>query len=412
MGQRLRELVGLFVKLGAISFGGPAAHLALMEQEVVQRRGWLSRAQFLDLLSATYLIPGPNALEMAAHVGYVRAGVAGGLAAALAFTLPAALLTAVLAWAYVGYGALPHVEPFLWGVKPAILAILLASLVRLAQSAVKNWQTALVGLAVAGASWAGVQEVAALVAGGLAGAVLLRWTQPGGNAPADPTPQTALPTTEPPPNVTPETTPNPPTQHPAVLIPWLAAGCTGTTAAAGAGAAPVGLGSLTLVFLKIGAVLYGSGYVLVAYLRGEMLVQRGWLSEQQLLDAVAAGQITPGPLLTTATFVGYLVAGAAGAALATAAIMLPGLVLVLLINRWIGRLRAWHGSARLLDAVNAASIGLTAVVGLMLVRTTLVDWRSGMIALAAGAATLRWKLPLAIVVLAGGMTGWLMHGFG
>lgn len=412
MGHRLGELVGLFLKLGTISFGGPAAHLALMEQEVVERRGWLARGHFLDLLSATYLIPGPNALEMAAHVGYVRAGVPGCLTAATAFTLPAALLSALLAWAYSRYGALPYVEPFLWGIKPAILAIMLASLARLAQGAVKNWQTGLVGLAVAGAVAAGVQEVGALVAGGVAGAVLLGLTQPPSLPPTDPIRSPPVSSPPLPSDFSAHSPPSPHTKYPAVVPPWLPAGFVATAAKVSGAAGPVCLASLTFVFLKIGAVLYGSGYVLVAYLRGEMVLQRGWLSEQQLLDAVAAGQITPGPLLSTATFVGYLLAGPAGAALGTVAIILPGLLLVLLTNRWIGRLRSWSWSARFFDAVNAASIGLTTVVGLFLIRTTLVDWRSGLIALLAAAAVLRCKAPLALVVLGAGLAGWLLSGFG
>jgi chromate transporter len=384
MSRCLWELARLFLKLGTVSFGGPAAHIAAMEDEIVHRRQWLSRDQFLDLLAATYLIPGPNALEMAAHVGYRRAGLLGSLLAAASFTLPAALITGILAWAYDHFGALPQVEPFLRGIKPAVLAIIFAAIYRLGKTSLKNWQTGLIGVSVVAAALAGLNEIATLLAAGLIGAVFLRLTE--------------------------RKTDVPPAAPLGALGAWIAA--RGAAVAAGvplaAAGAAISLWKVGLFFLKIGAVLYGSGYVLVAYLQSGLVGQHGWLTEQQLVDAVAAGQVTPGPLITTATFVGYLLAGPWGAAVATVAIVLPGLILVILTNPWISRLRSWPWSARFLDAVNAASIGLTAAVVVALARSSLVDWRSWLIAAAAALAVLRWKAPFALLVLGGGVAGLLL----
>ena len=398
--QRLWELARLFAKLGCISFGGPAAHVALMEDEVVRRRQWLTREHFLDLLGATNLIPGPNALEMAAHVGYQRAGMTGLLVAGVAFTLPAALITAALAWAYVGYGHLPEVEPFLRGIQPAVLAIVFAAVCRLAKTAIRGWPAAVIGAAVAGAALAGLNEIGVLLVGGVLGTAFLRWTQPSDGLPSKPAA--------------------------GVLVGWSlaatskpAAAAPILTAAAGAvcaAAAIVPLWQIGLYFLEIGAVLYGSGYVLVAYLQGGLVDELGWLSQQELFDAVAAGQLTPGPLVTTATFVGYLLGNrsgpaqaALGAATATAAIILPGLVLVAIVNPWIPRLRRWPWAARFLDAVSAASIGLMASVTVALAHTTLavrpIDWRNWAIALASAVVLLVWRVPAAWIVLGGALVG-------
>lgn len=382
---RLWELTRLFLKLGTVSFGGPAAHIAVMEDEVVHRRGWMAREQFLDLLAATQLIPGPNALEMVAYVGYRRAGLIGSLVAAVSFTVPAALITVFLAWIYQRYGTLPQVEPFLRGVKPAVLAVIVAAVGRLGKTALKSWQTALIGLSVAAAAFWGLNEIATLLGAGLIGALFLRLTEQKSAVP----PEAVLGT----------------------CLPWFATGGAAVTTAAsltvGASGAVVSVWKLGLFFLKIGAVLYGTGYVLAAYLEGG-LVGQGWLTEQQLLDALAAGQVTPGPLITTATFVGYLLAGPWGAAVATVAIILPGLIVVILTNPWIGRLRQWPWSSRFLDAVNAASIGLTAVVVVALARNSLTDWRSWIIAAAAALAVLWWKAPVALLVLGGGLAGLLL----
>jgi chromate transporter len=331
------------------------------------------------------------------------------LLAAVSFTLPAAAMTAALAWAYQAYGALPRVEPFLSGIKPAVLAIIFVAVYRLGKTALKNWQTALVGVSVAGAGMAGLNEVATLLVGGLLGAILLRLTaRTPSPLPETPLGALAIPLGAPCPAMVPAAPGAAAVAAGTVAAGTVAAGSAGAGTVAGA-AAGVPLASLALVFLKVGAVLYGTGYVLVAYLRGELVGAYGWLTEQQLIDAVAAGQITPGPLLTTATFVGYLVAGPGGAAVATAAIMLPGLIVVAITNPWIPRLRKWCWSARFLDAVNAASIGLTAVVTVTLARTSLVGWQSWLIGLAAGLAVLIWRAPVPLLVLGGGLAGLLLH---
>jgi chromate transporter len=384
MSQRLWELAWLFLKLGTVSFGGPAAHVAVLEDEVVRRRAWLPREQFLDLMAATQLIPGPNALEMTAYVGFRRAGIVGSLVAAASFTLPAALMTALLAWTYQRYGALPHVEPFLRGVKPAVLAIIVAAVVRLGKTAIKNRGTGLIALAVAAAAVYGANEIATLVVAGLLGAVWLSLGQPHRPPPSGIATAACGACVF--------------TAGSSALAGTAMAGTT-TAAAGGVSAWQVGL-----FFLKVGAVLYGTGYVLAAYLRGG-LVGQGWLTEQQLLDALAAGQVTPGPLMTTATFIGYLLAGPSGATTATVAIILPGLLVVMITQAWIGRLRQRPWSSRFLDAVNAASIGLTAVVVVSLAGATLVDGRAWLLAAAAAWAVFRWHVPVAMLVLGGGLAG-------
>ncbi len=383
---RLGELAGLFLKLGTISFGGPAAHLALMEEEVVTRRKWIAREHFLDLLGATNLIPGPNALEMVAHVGYQRAGLLGLVVASVCFTLPAAAISGVLAWAYVEYGALPEVAPFLQGIKPAVLAVVFAAVWRLGKTALASYGTAAIGVLVAAASLAGANEVLALLAGGLAGTLVLRRTR-GPGTPGDKAAVRAAAAAS-------------------VAAPQAAHAAPAALAgAAVATAAAVPLWQLGLFFLKIGAVLYGTGYVLIAYLEGGLVRDYGWLSSQELIDAVAVGQVTPGPLITTATFVGYLLGGTPGAALATLAIVLPGLVLVAATSPWIPRLRNWTWTARFLDAVGAASVGLIAALTVTLARGTLVDWQSLVIAAVAGGVLICSKVNPAWLILAGAVAG-------
>jgi len=345
----LREIAGVFLKLGTISFGGPAAHIANMEHEVVERRRWISREYFLDLFGATHLIPGPNAVEMASHIGYSRAGLVGSLTAGLSFTLPAVLISVALAVGYKEYGATPNVMPFLSGIKPVVLAIIFTALWRLGRKALTNWPAAVVALVAAVAVLTGSDEVLVLLAATVVG-VLLLCLSPRGNGPAAKRTAGMVAATA-----------TAGSCHAANAASVAAAGTTACATIGAAAPAVFSLWKLGLFFLKVGAVLYGGGYVLIAYLEGG-LVGEGWLTRRELLDAVAIGQITPGPMLSTASFVGYLVGGFSGAAVATLAFLLPSFVLVALLNPLIPRLRKSRWASRFLDAVTAASIGLMVAV--------------------------------------------------
>ncbi|WP_072622016.1 chromate efflux transporter [Spirulina major] len=381
--SRCGAIARLFLKLGVIGFGGPAAHIALMDEEVVKRRRWLTREHFLDLLGATNLIPGPNSTEMAIHVGFSYGGWPGLVVAGVCFVLPAVVLTGLLAWVYVEFGTVPAIAPLLYGIKPAVLAIIASALWRLGKKAVKSRPLGLVAAAVIPLLLWGVNEVLALLIGGVVGMVWLR--QP----------------------------PTPPTEKTASL--WVAAanGLALTTrselvqaAAATTGAT---LGQIALVFLKVGAVLFGSGYVLIAFLEGE-LVGRGWLTQTELLDAIAIGQFTPGPVLSTATFIGYLMAGVPGAVVATVGIFLPSFGLVALLNPLIPKLRQSPWAAAFLDAVNASSVALMAVVTVRLAGLTL--WGDAIalgITLLATVAIFQFKIGPVWIVLGGAAVGLLSH---
>jgi chromate transporter len=373
MSERLRELAILFFRLGLTAFGGPAAHIGMMEDEVVTRRGWLSRQHFLDLVGATSLIPGPNSTEMTMHIGYERAGWHGLAVAGTLFILPAAVLTGILAWLYVTFGTLPAVEPLLVGIKPAVIGIIVTAVYRLIPKAVKNWQTAVVGVGVLTAALLGVDEVVALLVGGVLGALLLRAVI--GSA--------AL-----------------------LLLPLPGHGLRFFVQAEGETA--VSLWGLGLFFLKIGAILYGSGYVLIAYLEGGLVNQLGWLTQAELLDAIAIGQFTPGPVLTTATFVGYLIAGVPGAIVATLGIFLPSFSFVLLLNPLIPKMRQSAWLAAFLDAVNIAAVGLMVAVLISLGQQTFTSWQGVIIALLALVASLRFKVNSTWIVLGGAVLGYLL----
>jgi len=393
---RLGELARLFLKLGAISFGGPAAYIAIIEDEAVGRRNWLTREHFLDLMAATNLIPGPNAVEMAAHVGYCRAGLLGAIVAGGCFTLPTVLIATGIAFCYVHFGirngAQSQIEPLLHGIQAAVLAIVFAAVWRLGRRALRTWQLLLIGTGVAAAFLAGVDPIIALLISGLLGAMLLSCSPPSPEKPRD----------------------GPPVKP---IVGLATVGVCGSAQAAttiaavgvvgAATATGVSLWQLGLFFLKVGVVLYGGGYVLLAYLQAD-LVNDGWLTQQQLLDAVAVGQITPGPLLSTATFVGYVLAGVPGAVVATLGILLPSFFFVAAVNPLIPRLRNSRWASRCLDAVVAASIGLMGAVTIVLTRSTLIDWPSWLIAVIAVAIALRWKVTPAWLVLGGAIAGWLL----
>jgi chromate transporter len=380
----LREVARLFLRLGFTAFGGPAAHIAMMEDEVVERRGWLSRQHFLDLVGATNLIPGPNSTEMTMHIGYERAGWPGLFVAGVSFIGPAVFLTGILAWLYVQYGALPQAAPFLVGIKPAVIAVILSAVWKLGRKAVKGWQFAAIGLVVFAASLLGVDATLALLIGGVGGASWLYWAgvvKVDGKGKGK---QTAI-----------------------FLLPALGKNPAWAAAAATI-VADVSLWRLGLVFLKIGAVLYGSGYVLVALLERDLVRQLGWLTQAQLLDAIAIGQFTPGPVLSTATFIGYLIAGPSGAAVATLGIFLPSFLFVLVLNPLIPRLRQMVGTAAFLDAVNVAAVALMAAVTIDLGRETLINWQAWVIAGLALLLTFRLKLNSAWLVVGGALLGYLL----
>jgi chromate transporter len=372
---RLRTVAALFLRLGATSFGGPAAHIALMEEEVVRRRGWLTHAEFLDLLGATNLIPGPNSTEMAIHIGHRVAGWRGLLVAGACFILPALLIVTALAWVYVRYGQLPAVAGVLYGVKPVVIAIVVQALWRLGRVCIRAPLPAAATLVAGTLAFLGVHELIVLFGVGL-GVPLFKglFRRPDRLTPA-----------------------------PLVLLTTPAV----PAATAAAGSATFGLWPLFLVFLKTGAVLYGSGYVLLAFLRADLVGRYGWLTEQQLLDAVAVGQMIPGPLFTTAAFIGYLLGGPAGAAVATAGIFLPAFVFVALSIPLLPRLRRSRFAGAFLDGVNAASLALMAVVTVQLGRAALVDWLTIALAVLAAALLLRFRLNATWLILGGAAVGLL-----
>jgi chromate transporter len=378
----LRELAGLFLKLGATAFGGPAAHIGMMEDEVVARRGWLTREQFLDLLGATNLIPGPNSTEMAIHVGHARAGWAGLLVAGISFIAPAAAIVVACAWFYVHLGRLPRVAGVLYGVKPVVIAIVVQALWRLGHSAIRRRELALLALAAGGANALGVSELAVLAASALA-AVLAFLATSSGSPGARGSAAFGAP----------------------ALGPVAAMGLG--AAGAAASSASVGVWPLFAFFLKVGSVLFGSGYVLLAFLRSGLVHDRGWLTEAQLLDAVAIGQVTPGPLFTTATFIGYVLAGAKGAAAATLGIFAPAFVFVAASGPLIPRLRRSGLAGAVLDGVNAASLALMAVVTALLARAALVDWLTLALALASALCLFRFRINSTWLVIVGAVVGFV-----
>jgi chromate transporter len=378
----LSELAWLFLRLGATAFGGPAAHIAMMEDEVVQRRAWLTRDQFLDYLGATNLIPGPNSTELAIHIGHARAGSWGLVVAGTSFILPATLIVAALAWAYVRYSGLPEVAAVLYGVKPVVIAVVVQALWRLGRSAVKTRGLAMLAVAAICAVVVGVHELIVLGGAGLAMAVWRATTDRRVRGPR------AYCLTS-------------------VLLSGAAGVPTAAGASAGAAAASFGLWPLFLVFAKVGAVLFGSGYVLLAFLRADLVERLHWLTERQLLDAIAIGQVTPGPVFTTATFVGYLLGGATGAGVATLGIFLPAFVFVALSGLLLPRLRQSPTAAAVLDGVNVASLALMAVVSWQLGRAALVDPLTIAVAIGSALVLFRYHVNSAWLIVGGAVLGWL-----
>ena len=408
----LRELAVLFLRLGVTAFGGPAAHIAMMRDEVVDRRRWLTDKEFLDLVAATNLIPGPNSTELAIHLGYRRGGLAGLALAGVCFILPAALIVAGIAWAYARYGTTPQVGWLMYGIGPVVIAIVVQALVKLGQAALGRWAYAPVGAAALAAVLGGVNELAVLAGGGIIGLVLaMRWSGPAARA-AVVAWLATLPTALA--HLLRGTATAAATQAGATAGAAGSAGAVAGTTLAGAAATgaavPFTLTGLALFFLKVGSVLFGSGYVLLAFLRADLVERWGWLTDQQLIDAITVGQVTPGPVFTTATFIGFLLGGWTGATLATAAIFAPGFFFVAVTQPLIPRLRASRALGGLLDGVVAASLGLMAAVTWQLAQAAVVDVTTGLIASTAAVVLFRWHPNSTWLILGGAAAGWLLRG--
>jgi chromate transporter len=369
----MKELALVFLRLGTTAFGGPAAHIAMMEDEFVRRRAWLTPEEFLDLVGAAGLIPGPSSTEVAIYIGYRRAGWRGLLVAGLCFILPAALMVTAIASAYVRFGRLPAVGGALYGIKAVIIAIIGQALFAFGRTAVKSGWLGVLGVVAAVANALGTSPVVViLVAGILSAAVRAAGRQ----------------------NVS------------AASLVW-----PGAIGASAVSATPTVLGKLFLVFMKMGAIVFGSGYVLLAFLRADLVDRTHWLTESQLIDAVAVGQFTPGPVFTTATFIGYVVAGLPGALVATIGIFLPSFVLVAISGPLIPRLRRSRPAAAFLDGVNVAALALMVVVGLQLGRAAIVDAPTVILAVVSAAVLFRWRVNSSWLVLGGAAAGVVVQRF-
>jgi chromate transporter len=384
--DRLIELARLFFRLGLLGFGGPNAHIAMMEAEVVNRREWLTRVQFIDLIGATNLIPGPNSTEMAIQIGYVYAGWLGLIIAGVSFILPAVFITMGLAWGYVKFGTMPQVAWLLYGIKPAVLGVIVDALWRLGQKAIKTSQLLTIAIGVILLVWlGGVNEIIALLTGGVIGAIWLQFT------PKDPKSD----------------------QLANSLIAGMITGIALKASATLIGlvkTSPVSLSQLGYSFLRIGGTLFGGGYVLLSLVQSEFVDGYGWLTQQQLLDAISIGQLTPGPILTTATFIGYVIAGIPGSIVATIAIFLPSFLFVAATNPLIPHLRKSKWLAAFLDAVNVSALALMVVVTVQLALTTVgtppqLDWIAVMIAIGSAILGIRFQVNSAWLVLGGAAIG-------
>lgn len=368
----------LFLRLGTTAFGGPAAHVAMMEDEVVRRRRWLTHDEFLDLLGATNLIPGPNSTELSIHIGHRQAGWPGLLVAGGSFILPAMLIVAAFAWAYVRYGSLPQVAGVLYGVKPVIIAIILQALWSLGRTAIKTKFLALVPLAAVVLTFLRVHELLVLFGAGLIVGLtrmIARQVRSGRN----------------------------------LLLPISASPVALFLQASAATATPFGLWPLFLFFVKVGAVLYGSGYVLLVFIRADLVERWHWLTETQLLDAIAVGQVTPGPVFTTATFIGYVLGGAQGALVATLGIFLPAFFFVAVSGPLVPRIRKSPTAGAFLDGVNVAALALMLVVTYELGRAAIVDLRTIILAVISAVILFCFRLNSAWLVLGGAVIGLLLN---
>jgi chromate transporter len=393
---RLQELSRLFLKLGILGFGGPNAHIAMMEAEVVTLRQWLSQEQFLDLLGATNLIPGPNSTQMAIHIGYVYGGWLGLIVAGVSFIIPGVLMTGGLAWGYVKFGAIPQVAFLLYGIKPAVLGVIVDALWRLGKKAIKSSKLLSIAIFVSLLVWfAYVNEIIALFGGGLVGMLWLQLPNQGKNS--DDGANLLI----------------------AGMTTGIAVKVSAVTMLNSIAPIPVSLWQLGYSFLKIGGTLFGGGYVLLSLVRSEFVEGYGWLTQQQLLDAISIGQFTPGPILSTATFIGYIIAGVPGSIVATIAIFLPSFILVALSNPLIPHLRKSKWMSAFLDAVNASAWGLMVVVTVQLSIATLAisspphfDILGGSIALISTILAMRFAVNSIWLILGGAAIGSIAHILG
>lgn len=370
MNSNLREIAHVFFKLGCFAFGGPAAHIAMMEDEIIEKRKWMTRDYFLDLIGTTNLIPGPNSTEMTMHCGYERAGKAGLFVAGIAFIFPATIITAIMAYLYVEYGQLPEVEPFIYGIKPAVLAIIAGAILKLGKKAIKSTELIIIGVLVLTVSLLGVNEVVALLSAGVLGMLYFYIKS------------------------------KPKSNFNTISPFFLFLGINTTIA-------KVSSLKLFLIFLKVGAILYGSGYVLFAYLDAE-LVTRGLLTRAELIDAIAIGQFTPGPVLSTSTFIGYQLSGFTGALVATTGIFLPSFLFVLILNPFIPRMRKSILLRYFLDSVNVAAVAVMLAVLIVMGRETLIEWQSIAIALIAVFLTFKTKISTIWTIIVGAVLGFLL----
>jgi chromate transporter len=367
--NHLKEIAKVFLKLGFTGFGGPAVHIAMMEEEIVRKRQWLSHEHFIDLIGATNLIPGPNSTEMAIHLGHERGGWRGLLIAGACFILPAVFITAIIAWAYQQYGQLPAVEPFIYGIKPAIIGVVVSLMVTLGRKALKNWELGIIGIACAVLALLHINEVIILFGAGAVGMGIYAIKQRTINNKA----VSVFP----------------------LLLLQAQVNSSGW--------------KIFWTFLKIGSILYGSGYVLFAFLDDE-LVKQGLLSRQTLIDAIAVGQFTPGPVFSSATFIGWQLGGWRSAAAATLGIFLPSFVFVAFLNPLVNRLRKSKIASAFLDAVNIAAIALILGICVEMGKDSINDWKTISIAIVGFAVTLSFKkLNSAFVVLGGAVLGYILY---
>lgn len=369
--QKLKQVAAVFFKLGLFAFGGPAAHIAMMEHEVVTKRAWMTREHYLDLIGATNLIPGPNSTEMTMHCGYQRAGKKGLFIAGVSFIFPAVFITAILGYLYVLYGALPQVQPFIKGIQPAVIVIIASAVIKLGKKAVKNWELALLGSLFLAASLLGLDQVLVLFAGGLLGMCYFLI-------------KSKMQTTS------------------LAIAPLF---MVFIVSEIGAKLSAMGI---FLKFLKVGSILYGSGYVLFAYLDTE-LVTTALLSQNQLLEAIGIGQFTPGPVLSTATFIGYQLGGFWGAIAATAGIFMPSFLFVWLLNPLIPKMRKSKVLGYFLDSINVVAVAIMLAVVITMSKQTLVDWQAALIAILSGVLIFGFKkVSVMWVLIIGAILGYVL----